>query len=85
MQHPAQAQQQFSSECVPTVSTVFPIVKFLLSSLEAAKKDEKFELIHDAIGAGISNLEKWYRKLDACHVYAVCNGASNLIIHSPMV
>jgi hypothetical protein len=39
---------------------VFLIVEFLLSSLEAAKKDEKFELIHDAISAGISNLEKWY-------------------------
>jgi len=65
------------------VSTVFPIIEFLLSSLEAAKKDPKFELIHGAIGAGIANLEKWYRKLDVCHVYVVCNGASNPIIHSP--
>jgi endonuclease IV len=87
LKHPALAQQQFSSERVPTVSKVFPIIEFLLSALEAAKKDKAFEDIHDAIVAGVSNLEKWYRKLDACHVYAVCNGASNdsnPIIHSPM-
>jgi endonuclease IV len=87
MQHPALAQQQFSSERVPTVSKVFPIVEFLLSALEAAKKDDAFNTIHDAIAAGVSNLEKWYQKLDACHVYAVCNGVSNnsnSIIHSPM-
>ena len=87
LKHPALAQQQFSSERVPMVSKVFPIVKFLLSALEAAQKDEAFDDIRDAIAAGVSNLEKWYRKLDTCHVYAVCNGASNAsnpIIHSPM-
>ena len=87
LKHPTLAQQQFSSEHIPTVSKVFPIVEFLLSALEAAQKDEAFKDIHDAIAAGVSNLRKWYRKLDACHVYAVCNGASNdsnPIIHSPM-
>ena len=27
--------------------------------------------------ARISNLTKWYQKLDACHVYAVSNDKSN--------
>ena len=87
LKHPTLAQQQFSSERVPMVSKVFPIVEFLLSVLEAVQKDEVFDDIHDAIAAGVSNLKKWYRKLNACHVYAVCNGASNAsnpIIHSPM-
>ena len=87
LKHPTLAQQQFSSERVPMVSKVFPIVEFLLSALEAAQKDEAFNDIHDAITAGVSNLKKWYQKLDMCHVYAVCNGASNAsnpIIHSPM-
>ena len=76
-QHPAQAQQRFSSERTPTVSRVFPTIEFLLSSLEAAQKDTKFKSIKHAIAAGVSNLEKWYRKLDACNVYAVCNGMSD--------
>ena len=58
LKHPALAQQQFSSERVPMVSKVFPIVKFLLSALEAAQKDEAFDDIRDAIAAGVSNLEK---------------------------
>jgi endonuclease IV len=46
-------------------------------SLEAAEKHVTFAPIRNAIMAGISNLTKWYRKLDACHVYAVSNGMSN--------
>jgi hypothetical protein len=77
MQHPALAQQAFSSERVPTVSHVLPTIEFLLTSLEAAEKDETFAPIRNAITAGVSNLTKWYRKLDGCHVYAVSNGMSN--------
>ena len=76
MQHPAQAQQVFSSERTPTVSCVFPVIEFLLTALEAAQKDPKFESIESAIAAGVSNLQKWYRKLDACNMYVVCNGTS---------
>lgn len=76
-QHPALAQQQFSSERVPTVSRVFPAIEFLLTSLETAQKDPMFAPIHGAITAGVSNLSKWYRTLDSCHVYVVSNGASN--------
>lgn len=75
-QHPALAQQMFSSERVPTVSHVFPTIEFLLTSLEAAEKKTKFAPIRNAITAGISNLTKWYRSLDACHVYAVSTGTS---------
>jgi hypothetical protein len=35
MQHPALAQQQFSSEHLPTVSHMFPTIEFLLTLLEA--------------------------------------------------
>jgi endonuclease IV len=82
MQHPALAQQQFSSECIPTVSRVFPIIEFMLTSLEAAEKDVTFTPIRHAISAGISNLSKWYHTLDTCHVYVVSNGASNLMVPS---
>src|SRR6266702_873642 len=75
MQHPALAQQQFSSEHMPTISHVFPTIEFLLTSLEATKKDPTFRPIHDAITAGISNLSKWYQTLNTCHVYVVSNGA----------
>ena len=77
MQHPALAQQVFSSERVPTVSRIFPTIEFLLSSLEAAQREKAFAPIRGAITAGISNLTKWYQKLDGCHVYAVSNGMSN--------
>lgn len=82
MQHPALAQQQFSSEHVPTIFCMFPTIEFLLLSLEAAKKHKTFIPIHDAISAGITNLTKWYRKLDNCHVYAVSSGTLNQMIHS---
>ena len=74
MQHPALAQQQFSSQCAPTVFHVFPIIEFLLTSLEAAEKDATFKPIRVAISAGVLNLTKWYQKLDTCPVYMVCNG-----------
>jgi hypothetical protein len=60
MQHPALAQQGFSSEHVPTVSRVFPMTEFLLSSLEAAENSPTFMPIHKAIMAGVLNLTKWY-------------------------
>jgi hypothetical protein len=82
MQHPALAQQVFSSERVPTVSRVFPTIEFLLTSLEAAERDATFRPIRGAITAGLSNLSKWYCKLDHCHVYVVSNGASNNEVHS---
>jgi hypothetical protein len=68
----------FSSEHIPTVSHVFPTIEFLLTSLEAAEKNIMFAPIRNAITAGISNLTKWYRRLDVCHVYAVSTGMSNL-------
>ena len=77
MQHPAFAQQAFSSEHVPTVFHVFPTIEFLLTLLEAAEKHVTFAPICNAIMAGILNLTKWYQKLDACDVYAVSNGMSN--------
>lgn len=82
MQHPALAQQQFSSERVPTVFRVFPTIEFLLTSLEAAERDATFKPIRGAITAGLSNLSKWYRTFDGCHVYAVSNGASINEAHS---
>ena len=77
MQHPALAQQAFPSEHVSTVFHVVPTIEALLTFLEAAEKHVTFAPIHNAIMAGISNLIKWYQKLDACHVYAVSNGMSN--------
>ena len=77
MQHPALAQQAFSSECESTLFHVFPTIEFLLTLLKAAEKHVTFAPICNAIMAGVSNLTKWYRKLDACHVYAVSNGMSN--------
>ena len=82
MQHPTLAQQQFSSERVPTISCVFPTIEFLLLSLEAAKKHKTFIPIRDAISAGITNLTEWYHKLDNCHVYAVSSGMLNQMTHS---
>lgn len=82
MQHPAMAQQQFSSESVPTIPHIFPMIEFLLTSLEAAEKDKTFTPICGAITAGISNLSKWYWRLDQCHVYALCNSTSNLLTQS---
>ncbi|KAF8258738.1 ribonuclease H-like domain-containing protein [Lactarius quietus] len=73
LKHPALAQQEFSSKRIPTVSRIFPTIKFLLMSLEAAKKNTVFKPIRSSITAGITNLTKWYRKLDTCHVYAVSN------------
>jgi hypothetical protein len=82
LHHPALAQQQFSSERVPTISRVFLTIKFLLTSLEAVEKDATFTPICSAITAGISNLTKWYRQLDTCHVYAVSNGTLNWVVYN---
>ena len=48
-------------------------------SLEAAKKHKSFVPIHDAITAGISNLTKWYHKVDNCHVYAMSSSMLNQV------
>ena len=77
MQHPALAQQEFSSERVPTASHVFLTIEFLLTSLEAAEKDARFAPIRNAITAGISNLTKWYWRFDVCDMYAVSSGMLN--------
>jgi hypothetical protein len=41
---------------------------------ENMANDPKFQVVEDAIQAGLKSLGKWYRKVDDTDVYFICLG-----------
>ena len=73
-QEPANATQSFSPSSHPTVSRTIPVLEYMQTAWENMANNPKFEVVEDAIQAGLKNLGKWYRKVDETDVYFICHG-----------
>src|SRR3954454_1567176 len=73
-QEPANATQSFSSSSHPTVSRTIPVLEYMQTVWENMANDPKFQVVEDAIQAGLKNLGKWYQKVDDTDVYFICLG-----------
>jgi hypothetical protein len=52
------------------------MLELLMSKWEDLLDDVEYELVHDALRAGISLLEKYYRCADDMDVYFIAHGES---------
>ncbi|KAI1789150.1 hypothetical protein LXA43DRAFT_845779, partial [Ganoderma leucocontextum] len=60
----------------PTLHQVIPALEHLVSKWEKKAKDPTYALFHDALKAGITKLNKYYKKLDNSDAYIL-----SLLLH----
>lgn len=80
-QEPANTQQTFSSERMPTIWQIIPSLEFLIKRWETMAGQPRYRELREAIMEGIQNFKKWYRKVDeTSDAYFICLGS--LPLHS---
>jgi len=65
---------ELSNEELATCTRVLPMMELLMSEWEDLLDDQEYEPVHDALRAGISLLEKYYRRSDDTDVYFIAHG-----------
>jgi hypothetical protein len=74
------AQHSFSSETKATVAKAIPTLEWLQTRWEQMAKHGRYRSLAPAIRAGLANLLKWYRELDASDAYAICHSTLSLLL-----
>jgi hypothetical protein len=64
---------ELSNEELATCMRVLPMMELLMSEWEDLLDDQEYEPVHDALRAGISLLEKYYRCSDDTDVYFIAH------------
>ena len=72
-QEVADAQQAFSSETQATVAKTVSLLEWLQTRWEQMVKHDRYRSLVPAIKAGLDNLCKWYKELDASDAHVVCH------------
>ena len=57
-------QQAFSSDTLPTLWRVLPLIEDLLTAWEKKAVTARFTLLHEALEEAIEKLKKYYCKFD---------------------
>ena len=68
-----EAQHDFSSEGEATVTRAVATLEWLQTRWEQMAKHDRYRSLAPAIRAGLDNLGKWYKALDASDAYIVCH------------
>ncbi|KAJ8457093.1 hypothetical protein ONZ45_g18454 [Pleurotus djamor] len=71
LQEPASATQSFSAERHPTLWRVIPVLEFLFQRWQSMAKLPCYSDIESPLTAALTNLHKWYQKLDDTNVYFI--------------
>lgn len=69
---------ELSSEEAPTCTRVLPMLELLMSEWEDRLEDEDYKPVHHALKAGITLLEKYYRRADDTDAYFISHGTWSL-------
>ena len=72
--HCAEAQQSLSAEKFPSVGDCLPVLEKLQSKWGEMAKDPRYEPVKAGLQSGITNLAKWYQKVDATDAYFIAVG-----------
>jgi len=72
-QEVADAQQIFSSETQATVTKTVGLLEWLQTRWEQMARHERYRSLAPAIRAGLDNLGKWYKALDASDAHVICH------------
>jgi hypothetical protein len=67
----AKRHNDLSKEDSPTCTRLYPTLEMLMSDWEELLDNKKFEPVHVALRAGISILEKYYRRADDTNAYFI--------------
>ena len=67
----AKRHNELSEEDTPTCTRLYPTLEMLMSDWEELLENEEYELVHDALRAGIALLEKYYRRSDDTNAYFI--------------
>ena len=65
---------EFSSDKCPTIQKVYPFLEKLQSEWQQLLENLDYEPIHNALKAGLENLEKWYCSTKATLIYFISHG-----------
>ena len=65
---------EISNEELATCTRVLPMLELLMSEWEELIENKEYELVHVALQAGISLLEKYYHHADDTDVYFIAHG-----------
>jgi hypothetical protein len=68
-----ETQHAFSSETEATVTRAVAMLEWLQTRWEQMAKHNRYRSLAPAIRAGLNNLGKWYKALDASDAYIVCH------------
>jgi hypothetical protein len=78
-QEVAKAQHDFSSETEATVTKAVSTLEWLQTRWEQMAKHRRYRSLAPAIRAGLDNLCKWYKELDASDAYVICHSTLTLL------
>ena len=73
-QIPANAHSQLSAEKMATAHKVYPLIIQLITKWEEYLKDPEFSPVHEALEAGLANIDKWYRTTKDTMMYFITHG-----------
>lgn len=75
----AEIQHVSSSETEATVTRAVVTLEWLQTCWEQMAEHGRYRSLEPAIRAGLDNLCKWYKELDASDVYVVCHSTLTLL------
>jgi hypothetical protein len=58
---------------------VYPLLEKIQTEWEDLQRDPKYAPVHHAIEAGLSIMDKWYRKTDDTSIYFISHGWSYIL------
>jgi hypothetical protein len=78
-QEPADTQQTFLGEHMPTIWQIIPSLEFLIKHWETMAGQPCYQELREAIMEGVQNFKKSYWKVDkTSDMYFICLGSSPL-------
>lgn len=76
----AKRHNELSKEDTPTCTRLYPTLEMLMSDWEELLEIKEYELVHNALHAGIELLKKYYRRADDTNVYFISHSKSSSLM-----
>jgi hypothetical protein len=74
------ATQSFSADTFPTMYRALPVLEAIMEQWRGMLEEDRFKPLHEGLEAALSNLEKWYHRMDETNVHIVSLGMLTLYL-----